>query len=378
MKIVHLADTHLGYRSFSGKVDPERNLNQRECDVYDVWHRAIARTVELAPDLVVHAGDLFDSSRPSPRAVAEALDGLKTLREAGLPVVVIAGNHSTPRFRSGGSIFEILDRFDVETVWNEPRIIRVNGLAVHAIPHEPDAAQLLADIRSLKLDAKADGNILVLHAGLEGVKQGYHEVNEIDLDPTELAAIDYDYIALGHLHRYQAPQLNALYPGSLERLDFSDVDGKKGVVEIDLAAGAGRDGFVTQHELRVRPMYDLPIECDDASPTEVVAALTKEIDGVQLDGAVVRIRFEGIARDVYHALDRDEIDELLSPCLHVVPLVGRGGLGAAQEGDGEDLSFKAFARREMPKGVDADAVIKLALGYLDDAEAAEIEEESGA
>lgn len=375
MRIVHLADTHLGYRSFSGKLDPTRNLNQRECDVYDVWHRAIALTVELRPDLVVHAGDLFDSSRPSPRAVAEALDGFKTLRDAGLPVVVIAGNHSTPRFRSGGSIFEILDRFDIETVWSEPRTIKVSGVAVHAVPHEPDAAQLLEDVRGLKLDAKADGNILVLHAGLEGVKQGYHEVNEIELDPTDLAATNYDYIALGHLHRYQAPQQNALYPGSLERLDFSDVEGRKGVVEVDLAAGAGHDGFVKQHELDVRPMHDFALDCDGIGPSEVLTALAKAIEGVGLDGAVVRIRFEGIARDVFHALDVDEIDELLAPCLHVVRLVGRGGLGATQDGEAEDLSFKAFARREMPKGVDADAVIKVALTYLDDAEAAELEEE---
>lgn len=254
----------------------------------------------------------------------------------------------------------------------------MNGLTIHAIPHEPDAAQLLADIRSLSLDPKADGNVLVLHAGLEGVKQGYHEVNEIDLDPTELAAIGYDYIALGHLHRYQAPQLNALYPGSLERLDFSDVEGKKGVVEVDLAVGAGRDGFVTQHELKTRPMHDIAVDCDGVGPAEVVAQLVKQVENVVLDGAVVRVRFEGIARDVYHSLDRDEIDEVFSSALHVVSLVGHGGLAAAQDERSEDLSFKAFARREMPKGVEGDAVIKLALSYLDDAEAAEIEAESGA
>jgi DNA repair exonuclease SbcCD nuclease subunit len=114
MKIVHLADTHLGYRAFSGKLDSDRRLNQRECDVYDRWHEATKKAIELAPDIVIHAGDLFDSSRPAPRAIAEALDGFARLRKADIPVVVIAGNHETPRFRSGGSVFEILERFGIK------------------------------------------------------------------------------------------------------------------------------------------------------------------------------------------------------------------------------------------------------------------------
>jgi DNA repair exonuclease SbcCD nuclease subunit len=375
MKIVHLADTHLGYRSFAGKLDPERNLNQRECDVYEVWHRAIARTIELKPSLVIHAGDLFDSSRPSPRAVAEALDGFKALRDAGLPVVVIAGNHSTPRFRSGGSIFEVLERFDVETVWREPRTIEIDSIAVHAVPHEPDGDQLLADIRTLEPSAAAAANILVLHAGLEGVKQGYHEVNEISLDPTELAAVSYDYVALGHLHRQQVPQSNAAYSGSLERLDFSDLEGEKGILEIDLSVAAGGNGFLVQHGLPVRPMFDFPIDCHEASPAEVVDKLDSAIAGLALEGAVVRVGFERIARDVYHALDVNAIDRLLEPCLHVVRQVGKSGLGGATGDDAsdEDLSFLKFAEREMPKGVESDAVVKLALRYLGEAESDELE-----
>ena len=46
MRIIHLADTHLGFRQFAGKLHPERRLNQRECDVYDMWHRAIDIAIE--------------------------------------------------------------------------------------------------------------------------------------------------------------------------------------------------------------------------------------------------------------------------------------------------------------------------------------------
>lgn len=375
MRIVHLADTHLGYRQFAGKLDPQRGLNQREVDVYNAWLRAIDIAIERRPDVVLHAGDLFDSARPSPRAMAEALDGFLKLREAGIPTIVIAGNHSTPRFRSGGSVFEILERFGIEAVWNGPRTVRVDGIAIHAVPHEPEADKLLADIRELRPDGKADANVLLLHAGLEGVRQDYGEVNEIELDPGVLAAVAYDYIALGHLHRYQAPQINAVYPGSLERLDFADVQGDKGVLEIDLAAGPGSEGFVRRHPLAVRPMLDLPVECEELNPSEILGSLETAIGGQVPDGAVVRVRLDSIARDVYHALDFAAIDELFAPALHHFLLVGRGGLKSSSSADERDLSFAAFARHHMPKGIDEEAVLAIAQRYLVDATAAEAEAE---
>ncbi len=377
MRVIHVADTHLGYRNFSGKLDPERNLNQRECDVYDAWHAAIGIALERHPELFIHAGDLFDSSRPSPRAIVEALSGFARLRDAGIPTVVIAGNHSTPRFRSGGSVFEILSEFGITAIWGEPRTVTVNGAAVHCVPHEPQPEQLLEDIRSLALDGGADANILVLHAGLEGVRQDYHEVNEIALTPEALAEGEYAYVALGHLHKYQVPQVNAVYPGSLERLDFGDVDGDKAVVEVDLAAGAGSDGFITRHTIPTRPMFDIALTCEGVGPAEVITALEKEITGLSLDGALVQLRLDSIQRDVWHSLDLAAINEMLDPCLHVVLRPGRSGLAMDGDEAEADISFATFARREMPKGVDSEAVVRLALGYLDDAAAAEAEGEAG-
>jgi DNA repair exonuclease SbcCD nuclease subunit len=377
MKVVHLADTHLGYRRFS-KLNGDRGLNQRECDIYDRWHEAVDKTVALPPDLVIHAGDLFDSSRPAPRAVAEALDGFKRLRDAGIPVVVIAGNHETPRFRSGGSVFEILERFGVEAVWDAPRTIRFNGIAVHAVPHEPSAEQLANDVRSLPLDAKADANVLVLHAGLNELpRQGYNEVNEIELDPEVLAEVDYDYIALGHLHRYQAPQINAVYPGSLERLDFGDTDGDKALLEVDLAIGAGRDRFVTRHPLAARAVLSFPFDCEGLGPAEVLKQVEKQVSAAALKDAVVMVRLDRIARDAYQALNFAGLNALFDECLHHLIHVGQGGLTLDGSRGGSDVSFEEFARGRVPKGLDTEAVVALARGYIDDASAAEAEAEAG-
>ena len=377
MRILHLADTHLGFRQFAGRLDPARNLNQRECDVYAVWHKAVDIGIERQVDAVVHAGDLFDSARPSPRAIAEALDAFARLREARIPVIVIAGNHETPRFRSGGSVFEVLERFDVQAVWREPRTIRIGSTAFHAVPHEPDAQRLRADVEGLELDPAADANVLILHTGIEALpRPTYGEINEIELDPEVLARAEFDFIALGHLHRFQAPQVNALYPGSLERLDFADLDGEKAVLEVDLAAGAGHPGFVKRHALQTRPLVDLRVDCTDCDPTAVVAAVEAQLAEQGLEGAVVRLRLDVLQRDVYHALDFDRLRELFAPCLHHVIVVGREGLRSTSgSADREELVFASWARQRVPAGLDAEKVVALAQGFLADAAAAEAEAE---
>ena len=111
--------------------DPERGINQREADVYRAWHRAIDLAIGAGVDAVVHAGDLFDGPRPTPRALAEALDGFARLRDAGIPAIVIAGNHSTPRTRSGGSVFEVHRPLPgVHAVWEAPRRIDLGGTSL--------------------------------------------------------------------------------------------------------------------------------------------------------------------------------------------------------------------------------------------------------
>lgn len=375
MRIVHLADTHLGYRQFAGKLDPDKQINQRESDVYGVWHRAVDLAIERKIDAVIHAGDVFDSPRPSPRALSEALEGLGRLRDAGIPVIAIAGNHSTPRFRSGGSVFEVLEHFGVHVAWGAPQTFRIGDVAFHAVPHEADAEQLKADIAELEPDPSAAANVLMLHADLSAVPSPtYGEINATELEQEVIEQAPFDYIAMGHLHRYQAPQINAIYPGSLERLDFADLVGEKAVLEVDLAAGAGGSGFVVRHALWTRPMFDVPVACEACDPQEVLSRLEAELDGKDLDGSVVRVRLDRMQRDVYQALHFGAVDELLEPCLHHVLQVGSGGLQTSTDGDTPELAFAPFAREHVPAGLDPERVIAVAQGFLSDAQAEELEE----
>ena len=97
MRIAHLADAHLGFRQFQ-RLDPG-GVNQREADVAAAFRRAVDAVIARGPDLVVIAGDLFHAVRPTNRSIIEAFTQLARLRRElpGAPVVLVAGNHDTPR-----------------------------------------------------------------------------------------------------------------------------------------------------------------------------------------------------------------------------------------------------------------------------------------
>ena len=109
MRFVHFSDTHLGFSDLN-KIDATTGINQRESDFYRAWWQAIDKILELKPDFVVHAGDLFQTPRPNNRAIRVGLEGIQRLNDADIPFVVVAGNHSTPRIRQTGSIFESIEK----------------------------------------------------------------------------------------------------------------------------------------------------------------------------------------------------------------------------------------------------------------------------
>jgi len=93
MKLIHIADTHLGLAAFS-RLDPETGINLREKQIYDNFLRGINDIINAKPDCVVHAGDLFDTVKPKTKAYTTVLEALERLSQAGIPLVIIAGNHS--------------------------------------------------------------------------------------------------------------------------------------------------------------------------------------------------------------------------------------------------------------------------------------------
>src|SRR5918998_3781199 len=86
MKFLHIADIHLGCRRY--------NLEERTKDFYRAWADVINNhAIENRVDFVLIAGDLFNSRKVDPQAMNHAMAGLELLKEAGIPVLAIEGNH---------------------------------------------------------------------------------------------------------------------------------------------------------------------------------------------------------------------------------------------------------------------------------------------
>jgi len=231
VKIVHLSDTHLGLRELHHTDAEGRNV--REQDVYAVFARAIDKALELKPAAVIHSGDLFHGHHPSAAALEVALEGIERLRAAEIGFVVIAGNHSTPRTRAITHPFSLLERFGADAVHGEPRRLRLGELGVTAVPHSHDHEEMAAWIVAAEPDPEARHNVLVAHLGLAGLARvGAGEPGAAELPGEILESVaGFDYIALGHLHQFDRPRLNAVYAGSPERLSWADRATRKGVGE---------------------------------------------------------------------------------------------------------------------------------------------------
>jgi DNA repair exonuclease SbcCD nuclease subunit len=236
----------LGYSAYA-KVTPS-GINQREQDIYDSFTQVIDRILEMHPDMVVHAGDVFHTPRPSNRAITQALIGFQRLSSHGIPTVVIGGNHSMPRIRSSSCILESIALFPKIHVAfkGEYEQFRINKALVHCVPHCGTEEEMIQAFDAVRPSGQGEMNILVTHAGLTAdVDYVMGEFNELKV-PAKIV-VDYpdmDYIALGHYHRSIKVSQRAYYSGSTERFGFSDAGHPCGFLEVDLPAGV-----VTYHEI---------------------------------------------------------------------------------------------------------------------------------
>jgi len=324
MRFIHFADTHLGYADYS-KVDSASGVNRREQDFYDAWWRVIDAIVAAKPDFVVHAGDLFQSPRPNNRAIAVALAGLSRLAEVNIPFVVVAGNHSMPRIRALGNIFEALTVLPNVYACYQGRYEKFvlchptsqKSCAIHCLPHCSLTTELEKAYAELHIDANAAWNILVTHGGWramnsDGLDTRMGEFNEQFLeDPEGRLGIKFDYIALGHYHRHLAMNDHTFYSGSTERTSFNEAGYTSGYIRGDLESRTWEYVAIPS-----RPMRRLPtLNGAGKPPAEIMHELEQRAN-TEIRDALVSLELQNLSRDTYLQLDLSAIDKLFAAAFH--------------------------------------------------------------
>jgi len=322
VQVIHLSDTHLGYREFQ-KIDPKTGINQREQDVYDAFERVADRILQLEPDLVLHAGDLFDSVRPTNRAVNMATAQFSRLSRANIPTVLIAGNHDTPKIATTGTITQSLDALpSIEAVTSDSgsnqrgyRKIPVDRALVHAVSDAPTEEELAGWISSLEPDDNYQWNILVLHAGVRSLAQEIFsgEFNEHHVDKDLLDRGQFDYIALGHYHKRMEIKLSsttiAYYSGATERFSFNESEYSPGFLRLEFS----EEGITCTEELvQTRDFIRLePIDCKSLTAREIQARIENALpERDERAKSLLSLKLTRINPGTYSVLAEEYLDDL--------------------------------------------------------------------
>jgi DNA repair exonuclease SbcCD nuclease subunit len=382
MRVVHLSDIHLGFRQYQ-RLTPS-GINQREADVARTFQRAIDQIIALAPELVLVAGDVFHTSRPSNAAILHAFRQFLRLRTE-LPrtrVVMVAGDHDTPRTAESGSIMGLFQQIGIDVAAGEARRIPVPELdaSVLAVPDGP--------VPELSSDPGARHNFLVIHAHVrEVVPQYYAELDRASaiVSRADLAVGAWDYVALGHYHIHLPVARNAFYCGSLDYTSLNvwfdkeeeDEQRLKGKGFIEFDTSTGRHVFHL-----VPPSRDFlllrPISAREMSPAEVNATIERAVGKVKggIEDKVVRLVVRDISRSVARELDHRMLRDFKRRALHFAldlrkPEATRRDVSGAptRRPAVMDVVREQLRARQIPPDLDRDRLVDLGMRYLSDADA---------
>jgi exonuclease SbcD len=371
MRIVHLSDVHIGVenygrpatqndldtlpQTFAPGVDRGQYLgtSMRLLDFLSTLDEVVAYAIEVDAGLVLFAGDAYKSRDPSQTHQREFARRMVRLAQAGIPVFMTVGNHDLPHVANRATALEIFPTLDVSnvTVGETLKTYRVatragdvqlvslpwvrigsflareetRELTLEQITHEVERRLTdLLEAEAAALDPALPA-ILCGHVTTSGATLASERSMMLGRDHTltlsTLANPAFDYVALGHIHKEQVLSEHppVVYPGSLQRIDFSEEEHTKGFYVFDLDQKQSRGGRVSGMRfvpVDARRMFTVNVRVQgNEDPTEAtVRAIQRHGEAVK--GAIVRVRVE-LAAEALPAFRESSIRTALGAAHHI-------------------------------------------------------------
>ena len=309
MKILHFADVHIGVENYS-RVDPNTGLSTRLQDFLETFDELVDYAIESDIHLALFCGDAYKSRDPSQTHQREFAKRIVRLSEAGIPSFLLIGNHDTPHVQGRATSLDIYRTLPM------PRVIIGDNATTYLIQTAAGPIQIVAapwirrsqflardEMRGLstfQINEKISEtltNIIQTQAerldpAIPAILAGHVTVNDARTSSEQsmmlgsdhvllrssVALPQFDYVALGHIHKHQVIGQNphVVYPGSIQRIDFGEENDEKGfcVVELDPSEPQGRRmkdfKFETVNARRFLTI-DVKLSADDPSPNQTVA-----------------------------------------------------------------------------------------------------------
>jgi DNA repair protein SbcD/Mre11 len=386
VKLAHIADPHLGIRQYHRQTPT--GINQREADVAQAFRAAVDGVIAARPDVVVVAGDLFHSVRPTNYAIVFAFRQFQRLREAlpNAPVILIAGNHDTPRTVETGSILRLFEELGIDVATDESRrlVYPRLDLSIFAVPRQ---AVLSAEPPALQPEGPQKYQVLVAHLEVEGEYPLGHVASEYGgaaVSRRDLYLEEWTYVALGHYHTQHQVDRNAWYAGALdyigpniwgEAADEADHGSHgKGWLLVDLETGRAQRRLVPA----ARTVLDLePVRAEGKSAEAIDALIAGRIASIPggISDQIVRLLVFDIPRHVARELNHAAVRGFKTDALHFHldfrrPELHRTiGMGAsARRQTLPELVTSYLEGRALPAELDRAAFVRLGRDLMDTVE----------
>ncbi|MFM7427096.1 MAG: exonuclease subunit SbcD [Elainella sp.] len=341
IKILHLSDIHLGSGFSHGRINPETGLNTRLEDFVATLSRCMDRAIAEPVDLVLFSGDAFPDATPLPIVQEAFAAQFRRLVDANIPTVLLVGNHDQHSQGAGGASlciyrtlgvpgFVVGDRLAthrIQTQHGPIQVITLPWLTRSTLLTRPETDGLsLTDVNQLLIDrlrVALEGEIRRLDPEVPAVLLGHLMTDTAQFGAERFLAVGkgftvpiallirpcFDYVALGHVHRHQVlcDQPLVLYPGSIERVDFSEEKEDKGFVLVEVAKGQTEFCFCP---LPVRPFRTIRVDVSSSETPQ--ADLMQAIQTAPIQDAVVRLIYQ-IRSDQLEQIDGNALHQALTP-----------------------------------------------------------------
>ena len=324
MRILHFSDVHIGVENY-GRPDPDTGLSTRLLDFLSTLDEVVTCALDERVDLALFCGDAYKSRDPSQTHQREFAKRVARLSSEGIPVFLLMGNHDMPHIASRATALEIFRTLDVRNVYpgDSLKIYRVptadGPLQVVALPWvrrsgfltREDAQSLtpeevneaiqkrLADairLQAERLDQETP-TVLAGHVSVSQATTSSEQSMMLGRDhvllKSDVALPQFDYVALGHIHKHQilGREPHVVYSGSLQRIDFGEEKDDKGfcMVDLDPKGPPGqrlRDFEFRNVDARNFVTISATVPPGDLNPT---ATVVNSIMASHFEGAIVRV-----------------------------------------------------------------------------------------
>jgi exonuclease SbcD len=348
---IHAADLHLGYAQYG--------LETRRQDFDNAFTEIVEKTIELKPDFMIIAGDLFHHARPSNFTLENTIKNFKRLRDAGIPVLTVDGSHDSAPNTITGTILYPLDSAGLiyhlprheGACWLKPDCCYVYGVPNFRSRRKTEEALPAFMAQNVPTPDPSLSNIFVFHMAVDlpSVKPPYIEAEA----PPELLPEGFNYYAAGHVHeRFMSKFKTGLlvYSGCTETVSYDETKYKKGFFHVKV----NEKGEVSPEFIELKsPRKFVVLEQDfsgmnSAKITELAVQMVK---GADEEGVIVIPVLKGVlpAEASRAEVDISQIRSAAEKALLVHPIVMLRESAVSEEivrsifeSEFKDLKTKAF------------------------------------